>query len=385
MSLNVLSHWTLGLHITFHPSDQTSTPYDAPIAPHLIQGFNGSSTNALGIGNIDLSIGSGHTLLLKDVLYVPSCNVCLVSVKCLGWNSYDLIGFTPNNCYVSFKKKIIVQGFISDRTGLYMLHCNSALVTHLKPPGSHTKSTPTTALYTQCVPDLETWHRQLRHCNIPTIIDMAHKKLVKGMTINLSSSLPKCDPCVLGKQTQIPVLKRRKGKQAKEPLQRVYVDLCGPMPADFKSGCLYVMNMIDDYSGYIWSFPLKHKSNAITVLWLWHRAVENQSRHKLKILVTNNGKLISNAMSEWCSEHGIDHQTTAPYTSAHNGCATVAYLTNFCASSEIKGQIPHELWSCFIKPLSWNQVLRICPYSDEQPQNILPLHPLHTNWVRPPF
>ena len=199
-----------------------------------------------------------------------------------------------------------------------MLHCDSAWVTYSKLPGSCIKLTPTTAFHTQCVPNLEIWHCWLRHCNIHTTINMACKKLVKGITINLFSFPSKCDPCMLGKQTQLSVPKKRKGKWAKEPLQRVYVDLCGPMLADSKLGCLYVMDMINNYSSYVWSFPLEHKSNAITVLWLWHWAVENQSRHKLKILVTDNGKLISNAMSEWCFEHSIDHQTTTSYTSAHN-------------------------------------------------------------------
>jgi hypothetical protein len=41
-----------------------------PIAPHPIQGFNGSSTSAIGIGDIDLCIALGHKLLLKDILFV---------------------------------------------------------------------------------------------------------------------------------------------------------------------------------------------------------------------------------------------------------------------------------------------------------------------------
>ena len=39
-------------------------------------------------------------------------------------------------------------------------------------------------------------------------------------------------------------------------------------------------------------------------------AVRNQSGGRLKILVTDNGELVSNKISEWCAINGIDHQLT---------------------------------------------------------------------------
>jgi len=79
-------------------------------------------------------------------------------------------------------------------------------------------------------------------------------------------------------------------------------------------------------------------------------------------------------MASWCSQFGIDHRRTAPYTSAQNGraerlhrtlldkaramllsckappslwdefCATSAYLTNLTASSSLQGRTPFQLW-----------------------------------------
>ena len=146
------------------------------------------------------------------------------------------------------------------------------------------------------------------------------------------------------------------------------------MPAVSKSDCLYFMNVIDNYTSYVWSFPLKLKSDTTHALQRWHWAVVNQSGHTLKVIVTDNGKLVSAKMDQWCSDLGIDHQHTAPYTSAQNGCAkclhctilgrarsmrlacnapaslwdefcaTAAYLTNLTASSSIAGKTPHEIW-----------------------------------------
>jgi len=150
---------------------------------------------------------------------------------------------------------------------------------------------------------------------------MACKQAVEGMTINLSSSPPKCQACILGKQTCLSVPKEREGERASQPLECVFVDLCGPIHPASSLGRLYSMNMIDDFSSYVWSLPLRSKGDASSILQRWHCTVTNQSSHKLQILVMDNGKLVSNAMADWCACNGIDHRCTAPYTSAQNGWA----------------------------------------------------------------
>ena len=213
-----------------------------PIALHLIQGFNGSSTSTIGIGDIDLCIASGHKLVLKDVLFMPSCSTCLVSISALTHTGYNFVTFGTEECWLSDKHhKIIVHRSLSKTSGLYTLNCTSACVARSK----------SSALYTKRVSDLEIWHCRLSHCNTRSIIDMARSKAVKGMSIDLSSLFPKCDSCVLGKQTQSPVSKTREGMKATKPLERVYVDLCGPMPVTSRSGFSYSMNVIDDYSSYV--------------------------------------------------------------------------------------------------------------------------------------
>ncbi len=164
------------------------------IEPHAIEGFNGSSTNAIGVGDIDLCIASGHKLLLRDVLYIPQGTTHLISISAVADNGYTLITFGKHECWIHDRhNKIIVRGSRSSDSGLYTLHCTSARVARAKLASS--------VLYTKRVPNMETWHRRLGHCNNRTIIDMARKGCIKGMAIDLSSSPPKCDHCILGKQT----------------------------------------------------------------------------------------------------------------------------------------------------------------------------------------
>jgi hypothetical protein len=142
------------------------------------------------------------------------------------------------------------------------------------------------------------------------------------------------------------------------------------------------MNIIDDFSSYVWTVALKTKADASKAFQIWCNTVENQSNERLKVLITDNGELLSNDMIKWCGDRGIEHLLTAPYTSAQNGHAerlhrtllgkaramrfacnaptnlwdefvvTAAYLTNLTASSTIDGRTPHEVWFGHVPSLS---------------------------------
>jgi hypothetical protein len=134
------------------------------------------------------------------------------------------------------------------------------------------------------------------------------------------------------------------------------------------------MHVIDDFFSYVWSLPLLSKANAASVLQLWHKHVTTQTGLPLKILITDNGELVSTSMKNWCLSLGIEHVITAPHTSAQNGhaecvhrtilgkacamllachaptslwdefCTTAAYLTNFTTKPMLGHKTVYELW-----------------------------------------
>lgn len=77
--------------------------------------------------------------------------------------------FDSNGCWVMNKSNtVLIWGSLSNSKHLYILSIKTPSIQHRKP--SSTLSTALSAI----VPDLETWHRHLRHCNItvePLIID----------------------------------------------------------------------------------------------------------------------------------------------------------------------------------------------------------------------
>ena len=352
-------------HISPEASDFKSL---RTIKQHPVKGLGGSAVYAIGIGDIDLRIASGHTLKLTDVLYIPESSVRLISILTLNQSGNYTTHFNSDGCWVTNKSNTtLIRGSLSPSKRLYVLSTKTPFVQHKRVPNSPT------ALYTK-VPDIETWHRRLGHCNPQAIIDMAKNGVSKGMPIDLSSLPPKCDSCALGKQSRSPVPKKREGVKADRRLGKVYVDLCGPMAVTSRSGNLYSMNVIDDFSGYGWSIPLRAKADASSSLQTWHKAVTVQSGETLQVLVSDNGELVSKETSNWCAKEGIEHQLTAPYTSAQNGraerlhrtiqgkartmridCnapgslwdeffATAAYLTNLTGANANTGHTPYERW-----------------------------------------
>jgi hypothetical protein len=263
----------------------------------------------------------------------------------------------------------ILRGDVVEQKCLYELVAFMPQVMHHQVP-NYQHST----LHTTRVPNIESWHRRLGHCNIRTIIDMAKSQALKGMTIDLLTIPLKCTHCILGKQTKSTVPKVREGPKTTCRLECVFVDLAGPMSVISRAGKKYLMNIIDDFTSYVWSIPLSSKDKASKLLQIGHRTIENQSGDRLKILVTDNGELISQSVSEWCATHGIENKLTALYTSAHNGraerlhqtimnkaqsmqlvcnapaalwdefCATATYLTTLTASTVLNGKTPYEAW-----------------------------------------
>ena len=82
---------------------------------------------------------------------------------------------------------------------------------------------------------------------------MAQGELATGMQVNLTLVPQACDACIHGKQTHHPVPKLHEGHRADRHLGCVFVDLTGPQTVTSRSGCSYIMNIIDDYSGYHWT------------------------------------------------------------------------------------------------------------------------------------
>lgn len=308
-----------------------------PITNKPIHGVGGSSIMATGIGTIRLRISESMTLELTNALHVPKSAVRLLSIstiaKQLGLTtSFDDSGATLRNSNGS----PIATGTLIPKRNLYALDMIS----------EHAL-----AVYTS--PDINTWHRRLGHANYQTIIQMAQAGMITGMPTSFPSKPPKCDHCILGKQTRTPVPKEREegeGHRARAKLGKVWVDLTGPSAVMSRTGNRYIMNIVDDYTNKPWSIPLKAKDDGFEELKAWVLARENETGLQLKILcISHDGELNGTEHKEWYRKRGITLEVGAPYTSAHMGRVEHMHrtLTGKARTMRLAAGCPPCLWDEF--------------------------------------
>ncbi|KAF7776523.1 hypothetical protein Agabi119p4_4916 [Agaricus bisporus var. burnettii] len=276
-----------------------------PTKNRRITGVNGTHIDAIGTGNITIYTPNS-SIILHDALYVPDASVRLISVAALvntlrGTVTFDNSKVTilgANNEFIASGTKVADQN-------LWCLDGN----TH------HTDS----ALLSITTPTLDVWHKRLGHSNNQSIYEMATKQLAEGMQIDTSLAPHKCDHCILGKQSRTPVPDKRHGERSRRRLGIIFVDLSGPEDVTSSRGNNYFMSVIDDFSNYIWTIPLSHKSDSFPSLKTWALQVERECGERIGVIRIDNGELKSKEMTTWCESNGYRNEFTAPYTSAHIG------------------------------------------------------------------
>ena len=121
--------------------------------------------------------------------------------------------------------------------------------------------------------------------------------MLAGTPLSFPDQLPKC---ILGKQTKMPVPKVCEiGRRATGKLEKVWVDLTGPMAVQSRTGNNYVMNIVDNFSNHLWSIPLKNKGEAYSYLKAWETAREVETGLKVGTYNVDNGELKSEEVKEW--------------------------------------------------------------------------------------
>jgi hypothetical protein len=140
------------------------------IPPRAIKGLGDSCVFANEMGTVDIPLTSGQKLTLSNVLYVPNSRVRLLSVLTL--NRHDSVSthFDANSCWITdVSGSIIATGKLLKSCNLYVLSTaitNTCISSPFLP--SHEQ-----VYVSRSIPNIETWHRRLGHCNIQTVLDMA--------------------------------------------------------------------------------------------------------------------------------------------------------------------------------------------------------------------
>ncbi|KAJ8480980.1 hypothetical protein ONZ45_g15469 [Pleurotus djamor] len=327
-----------------------------PIPPRRVQGVGGSAIFATGIGKIKLLLGRGCSITLDNVLFIPNSTVRLLSISALILSLRCRVTF-EGSCVSLYGSSgaLLASGCLTERN-LYKLNCSSARTEH-----SAFYSAPATP---------ETWHYRLGHAHHEAVREMVDGNLAEGMPSSLPCNISKCEFCIRAKQTHEAIPREREHGRAKRRLDTVWVDLTGPEDVASAQGNLYLMHIIDDFSRYSWTVPLKHKSDALPKLQIWHAITSREVGYSVGLFRTDNGELKSKAMDDFCDSIGARHDYSAPYTSAHIGSVERHHraVMEKGRAMRLQCNLPPNRWeefcmtACYLIRRTYTSATKMTPY-----------------------
>ena len=168
-----------------------------------------------------------------------------------------------------------------------------------------------------------------------------------------------CDACMWSKAKFLPhpTHSHRKAKRVGE---RLHYDV---FTSSYRSddGCKYLLVIVDEYSGYIWAYGMRRKSETKRLVQLTVRAIEKHVTKKVEhidafseqevigvssLRSDNAGENVLNEMRKWCSNRGTRIETTIPHTSYQDGKAERlgGVVWQGGASFRYGGNLPKTEW-----------------------------------------
>jgi len=282
-------------HIASNPGIVTRTS-SSPFSSSIVVG-NGATLPVVGTG---YSIIPGP-FRLNNVLLAPGIIKNLLSVRQFTTDNHVSIEFDPSG--ISVKDL---------RTRNVLLRCNSSgpLYTLQLP------STPSAPCTLVATPSSSIWHRRLGHPGKEALQRLTHSS-------SIACSQPAddhlCHACQLGRHVRLPFTSS--SSRASKPFDLIHCDLW-TSPVLSVSGFKYYLVILDDFSHFLWTFPLRLKSDTFSALSSFFAYVRTQFGCPIKSVQCDNGREFDNSVSRiFFLSHGVSLRMSCPYTSQQNGKA----------------------------------------------------------------
>lgn len=173
--------------------------------------------------------------------------------------------------------------------------------------GSMTSNSDATILaechFVKKIENLSKWHRIFAHQNINQIKLILSKNNIKFIDDGANFV---CEQCLSGKQHRMPFPASE--SRAKERLELVHADVCGPMKDTSLGGARYFLVLKDDYTSYRFVYFLKHKLKVKSCIEKFIAVTERETGCKMKCLRSDNGlELVNKDMDNLLTSHDPEH------------------------------------------------------------------------------
>ena len=198
--------------------------------PSSIVVGNGSVIPVTATGSTELS----PFLRLNNVLVSPQIIKNLISVRQFT---------TDNNCSVEFDPAGCSVKALPSWTKIVRCNSSGPLYPLRLPPASSFIAKATSPL----------WHRRLGHPGHEAL-----SKLAASVSFQLEDCSQLCHACQLGRHTRLPF--HASSSRATHQFDLIHCDLW-TSPVASISGFKYYLVILDDCTHYLWTFPLRFKSD----------------------------------------------------------------------------------------------------------------------------
>ncbi|GLC47439.1 hypothetical protein PLESTM_002074400 [Pleodorina starrii] len=316
--------------------------------PMVLVGGGGERHEAVGYGDVVLEIkknpyapryqvrGRDQQIVIKGVFYVPGFQYRLLSVKQL----------TARGAEFSGERN--VMWLWNKQEGWELRAVTGSSVYVIK----GTERMPRVRLAASMLPATaraELWHSRFGHLSYGNLARLA-EGMVEGMDVSpkcfRDAGTGVCETCAMGKHPKKPFPDSK--SSVSQPLERVHMDIMGPLSVESYGGFTYVATFLDECTGLSAVTLLKDKGQATAAVKVMLTLLETQSGRTVRKVRTDRGReYLNSEIDTFYEERGITHETSAPYTPQQNGVAERLNRTLMervrCMLSE--SNVPTRAWS----------------------------------------
>ena len=273
-----------------------------------LNGFDGTSVEPDLVGTVSFTCvldGAKSPFILEDVFLVPTCETNLIaetSLIELGYRSTATPG-CPCKWRLFNGNELVLQATCLNKK--YIVDSPTS-------PGVSVRSVSMLTAWD--------WHTRLGHPGLER-----QRAILKSSDKPCDESpealrlINQCRACQLAKSKRQPHPKKQ-SPRASLPLERVHVDIVGPLSIPSHDGSTYVAAFTDDYSRHVTHYYLKKKSELPDAIEDYVRFNEASLGLKVKCLHMDNAQEnVSNRVREFSRERGITWELTVPYHPKSNG------------------------------------------------------------------
>ena len=287
----------------------------------------------VALTNVKSDINS--TVSLTETLHVPGLKKSLISVSALDDHGCT-INFRKGKCevYPSNDGLVLFSGTkVSDGSQLYQLDLEIETEANLV-DYKHQN-------------DLELMHYRFGHCHDAAIRKLP--ELTDGLNRISSNQRPFCVDCPLGKMQRLPKVKDG-DHRATELLQIIHCDMKGPINPPTPSGMRYLLLYLDDFSGIMFPYLVKNRTNQQENFHKFRMHVEKLFGCQIEMLVffrTDGAReFIESEFLTYLADIGIGHQLRAADQPQQLGRPERAFRTifNMVRTMLVQSELSKTLW-----------------------------------------